>query len=60
MQQIGYQYNVMKLLEYDEENKPRSQRVSCWKIYVERVTDEIRQLRERMSSGFKNSCAQNE
>ena len=51
----GYEYNVMKLTGYCQENRTLTDRAMWWKSYNDHVIEEIRQLRGRTSSGIK-SC----
>ena len=49
----GYEYNVMKLTGYCQENRTLTDRAMWWKSYNDHVIEEIRQLRGRTSSGIK-------
>ena len=50
---IGYQYNIMKLSVYDEENVSLRDRALWWKTYHDHYLDEIRQLRGKIHTGVK-------
>ena len=52
---IGYEYNIMKLVGYDENNRSLTDRSLWWKAYNEHVIEEIRQLRGHVSTGMKNN-----
>ena len=53
IQKTDYQYDIMKLLGYDDKNISLSNRNLGLKTYNEHVIDEIRQLRGRRSSRLK-------
>ena len=56
LKRIGYEYNIMKLVGYDENTQSLTDRVLWWKIYNEHVIEEIiGQLRGRVSTGMKNN-----
>ena len=54
----GYEYNIMKLSGYDEDNRSITDRTLWWKTYNDHVIEEIQQIRGRMSAGIKASCTQ--
>ena len=54
----GYEYNIMKLSGYDEDNRSITGRTLWWKTYNDHIIEEIRQLRGRMSGGIEASCTQ--
>ena len=54
----GYEYQIMRLSGYDEDNWSITDRTLWWKTYNDHAIDEVRQLRGRMSGGLKGSFLQ--
>ena len=56
---IGYEYDIMKLVGYGESTRSLADKVLLWKSYNEHGTEEIRQLRGRVSILSKISSSLN-